>query len=143
MNTVYHGKWGVSTQKFISHGMQPGLWSKIFKRDAFHHMIVKRFIVEHNPEIIHITYFVSPWFKPFLILALFGLESKYFLYRLFFQQFQKMFAEFGNLRCDHCLTIRLELIVREIFLMIIFGDIELIERGHFRNDGTVPDPLGV
>ena len=62
---------------------------------------------------------------------------------LFFQQLQKVFAELGHLRRNHSLTIRLELIVREIFLVIIFGDVELVNGGYFCNDGTAPDLLGI
>jgi len=62
---------------------------------------------------------------------------------LFFQQLQKVFTELGYLWRDHCLTIGLELIAREIFLVIILCHVELIERGHFGDDGFVPDILRV
>jgi hypothetical protein len=50
-------------------------------------------------------------------------------------------AEFCHLRRNHSLTIRLELVVSEVFLMIIFGDVKLIDGGHFGNNGAAPDSL--
>ena len=54
-----------------------------------------------------------------------------------------MLAELRHFRRDHCLTIWLVLIARKIFLMIIFGDEVIIDGGHFRNNGAVPDLLGI
>ncbi len=36
-------------------------------------------------------------------------------------------------------AVGLERIVREIFLVIIFGQVELVERGHLGHDGVVPN----
>ena len=54
-----------------------------------------------------------------------------------------MLAEFRHFRRDHSLTIWLVLIARKIFLMIILGDVEILDRFHFCNDGAVPDSLGI
>src|SRR3990170_8602417 len=57
------------------------------------------------------------------------------LHWLFLQQLKEVLAELGHLRRDHCLTIRLVRVSREIFLVIILGHIELIEFCHFGDDG--------
>ena len=54
-----------------------------------------------------------------------------------------MLAEFRHFRRDHSLTIWLILIADKIFLMIILGDVEILDRFHFCNDGAVPDSLGI
>src|SRR5512147_477626 len=63
--------------------------------------------------------------------------------RLFFQQAEEVFAELCHLWRDHRLTIRLELVVDEVFLVVILGDIKLIHRSHLCDDGIVPDFLGI
>ena len=52
-----------------------------------------------------------------------------------------MLAELGYLGCNHGLAIGLKGIVGEIFLVIIFSHIELVEPGHFGDDGFIPDML--
>jgi len=54
-----------------------------------------------------------------------------------------MFSEFGNLRGDNRLTIWLALITREVFLMILLGNVEILDRFHFCDDWAVPDSLGI
>ena len=54
-----------------------------------------------------------------------------------------MLAELRHLWRNHRLTIRLEGIAREVFLMVVLCDEEHIQFGHFGHDGTVPDLLSV
>ena len=54
-----------------------------------------------------------------------------------------MLSELGNFRRNDRLAIWLGLIPHEVFLMIILGDVEILDRFHFRNDGAVPDILRI
>jgi len=62
--------------------------------------------------------------------------------RLLLQHLQMLLAELSHLGGDHGLTIRLILIVCEVFLMIIFSHVEFIELGHFGHNGLVPKYAG-
>ena len=54
-----------------------------------------------------------------------------------------MLSEFSNLWGNYSLTIGLILIAHEVFLMIVFSDVEIFHRLYLRNNGAVPDTLGI
>src|SRR5829696_3134690 len=60
-----------------------------------------------------------------------------------FQAFQVLLAELGDFGGDDHLTVRLETVVAEVVLVVILGDVELVEGNNLRHDGAVPDPLGL
>jgi len=47
--------------------------------------------------------------------------------------------EFGNFWSNHDPAIRLERIILVVFLVIIFGNVKLVERSNFGDDRVVPD----
>ena len=67
----------------------------------------------------------------------------YSLRGLFLQQFQKVFAELRHLGRYHEGAVACARIAREVFLMIIFGNVEILDWFNLRNDGAVPDFLGI
>ena len=54
-----------------------------------------------------------------------------------------MLAELDHLRRDHRHAVGLIGIVGEIFLVIILGDREIINSGHFCDNEAVPNMLGI
>src|SRR5215207_437946 len=50
-------------------------------------------------------------------------------------------AELRHLGRDHHLTVRLILVVPIVLLVVILGDVELLERRHLRHDGVAPEAL--
>lgn len=54
-----------------------------------------------------------------------------------------MLSEFSNLWGNYSLTIGLILIAHEVFLMIVFSDVEIFHRLYLRNNGAVPDSLSI
>src|SRR5512135_2722349 len=47
-------------------------------------------------------------------------------------------AEFCHFRCNDHPAVTLERIVLEVFLMVIFCNIETVKRSYFGNDGIIP-----
>src|ERR671921_1486025 len=62
--------------------------------------------------------------------------------RLRLQAVEMLLAELGHLRRNDDLAVRLEPVVAEVILMVVLGDVELVERCHLGHDGVTPDILG-
>src|SRR5215212_5619534 len=61
--------------------------------------------------------------------------------RLRLQSFEVLLAELGDFGSDDHLAVRLEPVVAEVVLVVVLGDVELVEGRDLGHDGVVPDPL--
>ena len=58
---------------------------------------------------------------------------------LFLKSIRKIMAELCHFGSYHGPAVALERILLEVFLMVIFGDIKLVERRNFGNERVIPN----